>query len=357
MTPQQFLSQLKQGNLAPVYLFLGPEPYQRDFCRKALIERALPSAEDRENGLTRYDLKEASLPEIIDDARSPSLFAADRLILVSNAEEALPRVKGAAAEDAEGQGKGAGVAALANYVKDPTPGVVLVFQASKYDLQGEDKKKLETVRKFYYAIEAQVEFAPFTEAKALQLAERLAQKAGLELGAAELQALVDALGADAARIASEIEKLRLYAGSRRLTAKDISELIPEAREATIFALVDALGHHDRVRSLELLDALVRQSEYLPLALSFLSTQFRMALAAKEAGLRTPQQVLAHFSKAGVAMWPSRAEQICRTVTAFTGGRFAGAVKEIFAVDRALRDTRPDDRVVMEDFILRLTSER
>jgi hypothetical protein len=33
----------------------------------------------------------------------------------------------------------------------------------------------------------------------------------------------------------------------------------------------------------------------------------------------------------------------------------GALTLIFQADKALRDTRPDDRLVMEEFILRLTA--
>ena len=70
---------------------------------------------------------------------------------------------------------------------------------------------------------------------------------------------------------------------------DISALVPDARATTIFALVNALGRRDRKRSLQILDTLTRDGEYLPLALAFLSTQFRMALVSKETGLRSAQQ--------------------------------------------------------------------
>ena len=52
---------------------------------------------------------------------------------------------------------------------------------------------------------------------------------------------------------------------------------------TVFALVAALGRGDRTRALEILDTLAREGEYMPLALTFLGTQFRMALVAREAG--------------------------------------------------------------------------
>ena len=70
MSPEQFLSSLQKSGPAPVYLFLGPEPYQRDRCRRALIEAVLGnSPEARENGFIRHDLSEISLASALDDAR------------------------------------------------------------------------------------------------------------------------------------------------------------------------------------------------------------------------------------------------------------------------------------------------
>jgi len=128
-----------------------------------------------------------------------------------------------------------------------------------------------------------------------------------------------------------------------------------AQATTIFALVAALGRGDRSRSLEILDTLSREGEYMPLALTFLSTQFRMALAAREAGLRGAGQIQAHFNKVGVRIWPERARQIEQTVEAFPKARLERAAQKLFEADRSLRDARPDDRVIMEEMILSLTA--
>src|SRR5580704_13515156 len=90
MSPEQFLQRIQKQPPAPAYLFVGPDPYQRNLCRKALIERVL-RAEEMENGLTRLDLDEVSLSAVLDDARSLSLFAPKRVIWVSGAESALPK--------------------------------------------------------------------------------------------------------------------------------------------------------------------------------------------------------------------------------------------------------------------------
>lgn len=340
MTPEQFVSGLSKKGPEPVYLFLGPEAYNRDRCRRALLDTALP-AEERENGFTRHDLDQVTLAAALDDARSLSLFASQRVIWLARAEAAVPR-EGDSPE-------------LESYVRNPTPGVVVVIDSSRYDFDGEDKARIERVQKFYSCVAAQVEFRPFSPESARSLAQSLAKAAGLQLGLAELALLLEATNADASRLAVEIEKLKLFAGDRKVTAEDIAALVPDAQASTIFALVAALGRGERSRALEILDTLTRAGEYMPLALTFLATQFRMALAAREAGLRSPGEIQGHFNKIGARIWPERARQIAQTMEAFPKARLERAVVKLFEVDRALRDARPDDRVVMEEMILELTA--
>jgi DNA polymerase III delta subunit len=89
LNPEQFLSKISKQPLAPAYLFLGQEGYQRRLCKEALLERVLPG-EARWSGLTQIDFENATLTEILDDARSLSLFSSDRVIWAASAELALP---------------------------------------------------------------------------------------------------------------------------------------------------------------------------------------------------------------------------------------------------------------------------
>ena len=349
MTPEQFLSSLQKNGPAPVYLFLGPEHYQRDRCRRALLEAVLgDAAEARESGFTRLDLGEVPLAAAFDDARSLSLFASRRVIWLAGAEAALPRaVADTDPPDDE----------LARYLREPAPDTTVVIEASRYGFEGDDKPKLERARKFFAAIPAQVEFRPFSPEAARSLAQTLAKQAGLQLGLAELAMLLDATGGEASRLETEIEKLWLFTGgTRKVTAEDIAALVPDAQAATIFALVAALGRGDRSRALEILDTLTREGEYMPLALTFLATQFRMALAAREAGLRNAAQIQAYFNQLGTRIWPERARQIEQTVQAFPKAKLERAMAQLFEADRDLRDARPDDRIVMEEMILALTGK-
>lgn len=359
MTPAQFLARVKKNDIPSVILFLGQESYNRRRCREAL-------ATARGVGPEQFDMAESSLAAVIDDARAMSLFASERLMIAVSAETAMPRTSRAAAaaddddEDndaparAGSPGKGAASgdeALLAAYVRSPTPGVTLVFEATRWDFDGEDKTKVERVRKYFGAIPDIVEFRRFSADEARMELDRIARAAKIEIEPAAAEALVEALAADVARIAVELEKLRLY--GKTITADSLPLLVPDARQSTIFALVGALGRRDRARSLDALDSLVREGEYLPLALTFLAGQFRMALVAKEANLKGASQVQSHFQRAGVPMWGSRAEQVAVTAAKFSKQQLERGLTLIFEADRDLRSARPDDRTVVERFVVRL----
>ncbi|MDP9052683.1 MAG: DNA polymerase III subunit delta [Acidobacteriota bacterium] len=360
MTPAQFVARVRRNEIPPVCLFLGQEGYNRRRCREALVA-AFSGIETEQ-----YDASETSLAAIVDDARAMSLFVSQRLIFVIGAETAMPRSARTAAnqddeddeQDDKGNDKGrsapagaGGSETLDAYVKSPTPGVTLIFEATRWDLEGEDKTKTERARKFFGAIPDVVEFRRFTSDEARGELDRIARASGVQLDPAAAEALVEALGADVARIAVELAKLSLY--GKPVTLEDLPLLVPDARQSTIFALVNAVGRRDRIGALKTLDALVREGEYLPLALTFLATQFRMALVAKEANLRGASQVQSHFQRAGVQMWGSRAEQVSQTAAKFSKDQLERSLTLIFETDRDLRSARPDDRTVVENFVVKL----
>jgi DNA polymerase-3 subunit delta len=357
MTPAQFLARVKRNEAPPVCLFLGLEGYNRKRCVEALTAAARAAGVEPE----QHDASQMPLAAIVDDARSLSLFASERLVFVRNAETAMPRASRSSAaasddedpEDSGGSGGGSpgDVGLLEAYVKSPTPGVTLVFEATRWDFEGDDKTKVERVRKYYAAIAEVVEFRRFSVEEARTELDRIAKAKNVNLDSAAAGTLVEALAADVSRIAVELEKLSLY--GKPITAEDLQLLVPDARQSTIFSLVAALGRRDRAAALATLDALVREGEYLPLALTFLASQFRMALVAKEANLRGAMGVQGHFQKAGIPMWGSRAEQVAQTAAKFSKEQLERGLKLIFEADRDLRSARPDDRVIVESFVVRL----
>ena len=184
MTPAQFLARLKQG-APPAVLLLGPESYDRRRIKDASM------AMFPEGAVTAHDLSETTLAEVLDDARSLSLFASERLLWVAGAEAALPRVRSG---DEESDAAAGDPAPLAAYLRDPTPGTALVFEAARFDFEGDDKRKQERVRKFYAAVPEVVELRRYSSQDAHSEAQALARQSGLRLDPAALGLLVEALG-------------------------------------------------------------------------------------------------------------------------------------------------------------------
>lgn len=350
MQAAELMRALARTAPAPAYLFLGPDAYRRREARASLTKAVVQDG-DPESAVTRLDLDETSVAAVLDDASSLSLFAPSRLIWVNSAEAALPRrIAAKSQEDAEGP-----AALLGAYLRNPAPGTVVVFDCSRYGFDGEDKDKLDRVRKFYAAIRDVVEFPHPSAEEAARFAETHAADSGLKLSRKQASLLIEALGPNLTRLDSEIRKLAAYASGRALDDSELFALVPDARTSNVFALVNALARKDRRAALDIVESLVREGEYLPLVLTFLGTQFRLAIAASEANATRPAEIQAHFSKLGVAMWRSRAEQLAETMQVFPAKRLREAIRLTHQADLALRDTRPDDRTVMETFLLRLTA--
>ncbi len=356
MDAAQFLIQLQKKGPAPRlaagYVFLGSELFSRDGCRKALVEAVLPP-EEREGGLVEYDLAESSLHAVLEDARTLSLFAPTRLIAAYNAENVLGRSR-EVEEDEAAAPPGAG--GLEAYFRSPTPGVVLLFEALRFDWEDRDeKRKLERLVRFFQAVPVKVELHRFDQRAALEGARGLVRGNGLRIADDLLAELVEALGHNMARIANEISKLAVYAGGRQeITREALAALVPEARTSGIFELTDALASRNRNRALEILDTLTRMDVYLPLQISFLAGLFRHALAIKESGARTEGDVTRLFSKLGLPIWPARARQSLDTARLFSREQLERAMVLLFETDRDLRRDNPDDRLMMERLVWELT---
>ena len=349
LKPKQFLQSMKAGEQpAAGYLFLGAETFFRDRCRKAL-EKAVLGEETSEAGLIRIDLKEQPLARVLDETRTLSLFADARLVIATNAESVLP--SGRSAKDSPD------AAQLADYFDNPTPGVVLAFESTKLDARDrDDKAKLERVVQFYSAVPTLVEIDRLTPDDALKGCALLARNLGLDIDNDTLSELVEMLGADMARLENELVKLQLYAEPRRpVTRADLEMLVPEARQSGVFELTDALARKQRDRALRIVDTLNESGAYWPMQVTLLASLFRQTLAVKESGARSAKQAMDRLAECGVRTWFSRAQQLVDAAQQFSGADLENALEALYEADKDLRRPRPDDRLIMENLLLKLTA--
>ena len=345
MTGRQFIQQLKKEGPGAGYLFVGAELFLRDRCRTALKDAVLPAGS--QDSLVEIDLKQESLPRLLDETRTLSLFASERLIVGVNAEGALPRAGTKAAKELKGQ--------MVEYFSKPTPGVTVLLECTRFDSQErDDKAKIERVVKFYQPVPVTVELNRLSATDALRACTKVAKDLGLEVGQDVLVELVEMLAADMGRLERELEKLKVYKPEGAITRADLDEIVPEAKQSGVFELSEALARKDRSRALETLNNLASAGTYWPFQLSFLGSLFRQALAVKELKVRNANAVTAELGRRGVRVWPSRARQLLDIAGMFSRKELGDALIGVFEADRDLRRERPEDRIIMERLVVRLT---
>ena len=379
LTPRALLQQFrKEGKPAAGYLFLGAEQFYRDHCRAALKKAVLGEPADPQ-GLAEIDLKEQPLSRLVDEARSPSLFASSRLIVAKNAENVLPR---------GGSKENRGRALLQEYFARPAPGAVVLIEAVRFDDRDRDgKAALERIAKFFSAVPETVQLKMLTMQEAIKGAATLAGRLNLAIERSVLAELVEMLAGDMAKIENNLQKLAIYAAPAsaivdlvdrmtgpaqklaiyagpasaagapaKVAARDIELLVPEARQSGLFDFSDALAHRDRTRALELLDTMSKAGVYWPLQLSLIAKLFREALAANELRLRGAGAVRSKLDSYGLRLWDARARQVAEIASRFSGKELERALIALFEADRELRSPNPGERIVMERLAMRLTGD-
>lgn len=96
-----------------------------------------------------------------------------------------------------------------------------------------------------------------------------------------VQSLVDMVGTDLWVLASEVEKLLLYASGRAIEIEDVDEMVNFVKEVSVFTVVDAVLEGNRMVAMRNLTKLLDGESTVSYVLSMLGRQVRNLLLAKE----------------------------------------------------------------------------
>ena len=185
---------------------------------------------------------------------------------------------------------------------------------------------------------------------AVWLRER-ADRLGVPIEEAALQRLVDLVGADLRMLASELDKLRTYAGERAIAAADVDALTPEAREQSIFDVVDAVVEGRAPAALRTLDRLLTSGSEPPLRIqAMIARQVRHLVRATEllaAGASEDEVGAA----CGVRGFP--ATKLTRQARASNSIQAEAALRAIEASDTKVKTGELPERLALELLIVDL----
>jgi DNA polymerase III subunit delta len=123
--------------------------------------------------------------------------------------------------------------------------------------------------------------------------ERRVRSKGGTISHEAAMALSELVGSDLRLLDQEIEKLLLYADGRQVNSDDVRALVSQAREASMFDLVDCVGRRQTDRALNLLHHLLDDGEAPLYLLAMLARQIRILIQVSElraTGLSQPEIV-------------------------------------------------------------------
>jgi DNA polymerase-3 subunit delta len=255
--------------------------------------------------------EETTWSRLLESARTGSLFAPQRAVVVRNAEQTR-------GEDE----------AVAGYLDDPPPGVLLVLMAVK-----PDKRKAVWKR---ILEKAAVTPADPLKGRALRahVQDRLRRRK-LALADDALEELLERVGQDLRRLVGEIDKLEAFAAGRKgpLTAEDVAAVSGRGLTAPLYRLGDALS----ARRLDAVTSLMEDALEDGLApLLILATLHRAVRQVR--GARALQEARASQDEIvrRLGLLPFKVRDVMEAARRWSDAELAAALRALDAADRRIK---------------------
>jgi DNA polymerase-3 subunit delta len=303
----------EQPRDSPAYVIAGADPFLR---REKLAElcRRLEAGAGGDGGASEHAGDEAELAAVLDDVRTPSLFASRRVTVVRDADGFISEHR----------------AALERYLDAPSPFGVLILECRSCPATTRLYKRVKELGGMFLCE------PPSPRALPAWLTQRAAARYGRAIDAAAARRLVDLVGDDLGRLDMELSKLAAYVGSRAaIDETDVEELVGASRVELVFGVTDAIARRDGAEALRLWDRVVSSDRDAPFrAVGGLAWGIRrlaeaarlaerggVAEAIRQMKLRIPPGLLEQqLRQSSVAQWEGMLQRLLRLdVSSKSGG--------------------------------------
>jgi len=224
-----------------VHAIVGPDSFLAEEALAAILATAVGA--DRGEAVQTLRGDENTWSRVLDAARTRSLFASRRVVVVRNAEALKGPEEG-----------------LAEYLEDPNPDVGLVFMAGRPD-------KRRTAWKTLLAGAETISAEPLKGARLRSRVNEELRRRQLPLDPDAGNELVERVGQDLRRLMGELDKLEAFAvGHKRLSAQDVAAVLGRGFARPFWLLGDAVAERRTGQALELVASLLDDGEEAPMLL-------------------------------------------------------------------------------------------
>jgi DNA polymerase-3 subunit delta len=241
----KIVNDIKQGNLKPIYFFMGEEPYYIDKLTDYIEDNVLAEEDKGFNQMVLYG-KDVTIEDVIGNAKRYPMMADRQVVIVKEAQE-LSRT----------------IDKLESYAENPQPTTVLVF-AYKYKTLDKRKKITKLLAKTGVVFESKKLY----ENQVGDWIKRVLSGKGYTIEPKAAAMLVEFLGNDLGKINNELEKLAIILpqGST-ISPKVIEDNIGISKDYNVFELRKAIGEKDQLKAYKIADYFANNPKDNPLVLT------------------------------------------------------------------------------------------
>lgn len=216
------VSDIKKGNVKPIYFLMGDEPYYIDKISDYIEETVLDESEKGFNQQVMYG-RDVSIEDVVSAAKRYPMMAEKQVLIVKEAQD-LSRT----------------IEKLVTYAQNPQPTTVLVLNY-KYKKLDKRKKLHKTIAKSGLIFESKKLY----ENQVADWIRRVLSGKKYQIEPKAAQMLVEFLGTDLSKISNELSKLMLILPKETIiNDKHIEENIGISKDFNNFELQKAIGAKD-----------------------------------------------------------------------------------------------------------------
>ena len=223
---KQIVSDIKSGNIKPIYFLMGEESYYIDKIAEYIEKNVLTEEERGFNQMVMYG-KEVTIDEIVSNAKRYPMMAEKQVIIVKEAQHLSRTIEN-----------------LLSYADSPQPSTVLVF-CYKYGKLDKRKKIYKSIQKNGVLFESKKLY----DNQVSDWIRKVLQGKGYSISPKAAILLVEYLGTDLSKINNELEKLQLVIPKDvEISPAAIEEHIGISKDFNNFELKKAIGERDILKA-------------------------------------------------------------------------------------------------------------
>lgn len=337
MNYSEFLKLIKEENLLPAYLFVGVEEYLMNQTIERLKSKYIePSLESLNYSI--IEGKDSNIDMLINACETLPFMSSKKIVILKDISGLLEKES----KESEDQ--------LYKYLDDL--GSYLILIAIENDL-----KKTSKIYKYFNKSNSAVEFSNLKGKDLNNWIEKILKKNKKHMNFSNLNFFTQQTAYTSRNseltlydLENELLKLINYSSGEEITKEDISKVLIKSIDTNIFDLLAAINRGDSHSSLVIFNDMYMQNEPIQKILVMITRQIRLMLGYKlyrNKGYGEGETQ----DKLGIKSFEY--SKISSQSRAFTIIQLQETLDKILTLDRQLKSTSVDEKILMEMLIIEI----